>query len=167
MQRRKSQTLMLQMMKLAGVPIMIMSLIAQVMARRHFDISESVDWTELFSGKQAVTDAMLAKGLTAVPFEIKKDEIYQNIMHFAGFCYAALLVVKTRPGGGQNSAPACSTWVWLSRGSTKRKSWSPLGGRSLPCVAEANTVVSRLMALCWVLISKGIHALSCAPPTFE
>eukprot|EP00959_Pyramimonas_sp_CCMP1952_P433561 9079167-Pyramimonas_sp.AAC.1 len=40
MQRRKSQTLMPQM-KLAGVPIAIMSLIAQVMACRHFDISES------------------------------------------------------------------------------------------------------------------------------
>eukprot|EP00959_Pyramimonas_sp_CCMP1952_P241257 5042155-Pyramimonas_sp.AAC.1 len=86
---------------------------------------------------------MIAKGLTAVPYEKLNDATYQNLMHYAGFCYACLLLVKSRVGSGSNSAPVCSTWVWISRGTTKRRPWQPLGDPTIENVANANTMISR------------------------
>ena len=40
-------------------------------------------------------------------------------------------------------APPCSSWVWMSRGRSKRSKYDPLGDVSRTFVADANKAVSR------------------------
>ncbi|CAK0800827.1 unnamed protein product [Prorocentrum cordatum] len=72
-----------------------------------------------------------------------------------GFVNAVLLAARLKSGGGTNAAPVCSTWVWLSRFSTKRRLWYPLGDPHVPCVKDANTMVSRVVAIMWVNCARG------------
>ena len=100
------------------------------------DCSPAVDWVEYFSGDQAVTNAMTKALLQTATFEKNADEIAQNMLTSSGFVNAVLLALRLRAGGGANTAPVCSTWVWLSRHSTKRRLWNPLGSRDFPCVQD-------------------------------
>ena len=42
----------------------------------------------------------------------------------------------------------CSTWVSISRPTTKRSFFCPLGNEALECVAQANIMASRLALVC-------------------
>ena len=83
-----------------------------------------------------MTNAMLGSGLKAATFEKLAAAEKQNMLTTIGFVNAALLAVRVARGGGSNTAPVCSTWVWLSRHTTKRRLWYPLGDPHLPCVQD-------------------------------
>ena len=83
-----------------------------------------------------MTNAMLGAGLKAATFEKLADAEKQNMLTTIGFVNAVLLAVRVARGGGSNTAPVCSTWVWLSRHSTKRRLWYPLGNPHVPCVED-------------------------------
>eukprot|EP00969_Alexandrium_andersonii_P140741 6225839-Alexandrium_andersonii.AAC.1 len=68
------------------------------------------------SGCQAVTDSFLEAGLPAVSFEKNNGRTMQDILHHIGFVYCTALALKLRDGGGSNTAPVCSSWVWVNRG---------------------------------------------------
>ena len=65
-------------------------------------------------------------------------------------CAGALLV----------AGPPCCTWVFLSRGTTRRDIAYPLGRQDLPSVAEANLVVSRLVMLVLSLVASIVYVCS-------
>ena len=74
--------------------------------------SESLDFVEYFAGVEAVTGAMLGAGLAAVGYEIKKHNIFMDILHPQGFLCAMEFALRLKCGfGGGSLAPVCSTWV--------------------------------------------------------
>ena len=78
------------------------------------------------------------------------------------------------PGGGKLTAPVCSSWVFMSRGSTARSAGFPLGKECKLC-EEANTMVSRvciLLLLCaarqiWFVLEQPCNSLLEHHPRFQ
>ncbi|CAJ1447512.1 unnamed protein product [Effrenium voratum] len=112
---------------------------------------------ETFSGMAAVTRAELQAGRTAIPFDVCNDCVRQDFTSPFGFSNALYWALCLQPGSGKLTAPICSTWVWISRGSTGRSRDRPLGSpERSPAVATANTLVSRLMIILMICSAKGI-----------
>lgn len=59
------------------------------------------------------------------------------------FRSALQLVRRIREHGILWASPVCSTWVWMSRGSTGRSAENPLGDITRSAVREGNLMVSR------------------------
>ncbi|CAK9064416.1 unnamed protein product [Durusdinium trenchii] len=84
-------------------------------------------------------------------------------------------VLRLRPGSGKFTAPVCSSWVFLSRGSTGRTSERPLGRRELKSVEDANIMVARiiiLLLLCesrkvWWTLEQPVNSLLERQPLFQ
>ena len=79
---------------------------------------------------------------TAVSFDILDDPLYQNLLTAAGWVHATVLALKIKIGGGALTAPVCSTWVWLSRFSTGRRLWCPLGSKHSKVVQDPLHLIS-------------------------
>lgn len=53
-------------------------------------------------------------------------------------------------------APVCASWVFMSRGTTKRCQTYPLGDESVQCVRAGNLMVARVALMIRLLHSKGV-----------
>ena len=103
---------------------------------------------EYFSGVQAITNEFRTQGFGAASFDIVNDSVSQNLLTDMGFLHAINLALRVKPLQGFTWwATVCSTWVWMCRNTTARSRKRPLGDVSLKCVRDANTMVSRMVAL--------------------
>ena len=57
-------------------------------------------------------------------------------------------LLRVQKGGLAFIAAQCSSWIWLSRSSTKRSSKNPLGDEQCPSTLEGNRLNSRVELLC-------------------
>ena len=110
---------------------------------------------ELFAGKMSVTRAEWAEHRRAVPFEIKLDAGNMDILSSAGYANALFQICNLKPGSGCLSAPVCSSWVFMSRGSTLRTRGRPLGRDNSECVEQGNTMTARVLILMVLAAAKG------------
>ena len=76
-------------------------------------------------------------------------------MSSLGFCIALALALLLKPGGFSMNAPVCSTWVWMSRSTTGRRLWKPLGNRTKNC-KSANIMVARVTLLLYIYEALGV-----------
>lgn len=106
----------------------------------------------------AVTVAEMQEGRKCAAYDMDYDDKYMNILDPQGFAVAVYQVLRIKPGGSLTLAPVCGTWVWLSRGSTKRSAQCPLGDPSASAaVAGANVMVARCVLLIILCASRGIN----------
>ena len=56
------------------------------------------DMAEFFAGERAVTQAFCTRGLRGVAYELKQDDICEDILSRSGFAYAVALVLSLDPG---------------------------------------------------------------------
>ena len=104
-----------------------------------------VEW---FSGVQSVVAAFREQGLKACGFDVENNSWTQDFMSDLGFLNALQRVRRLIPRTGFSSfACVCSSWIFLSRGSTGRSAVNPTGNAELPSVRNANTMVSRTVLL--------------------
>lgn len=102
---RKVLTTSLKILKSFGAPQVLLALVFHTLSAGLPRIS-AIDWLELFAGDRAVTQAHLAAGLAAVPFERKLDPVFQDFLRSEGYNHALQLALALREGGGCNAAPA-------------------------------------------------------------
>ena len=76
-----------------------------------------IDLLHLFSGENNPGKAMQKRGYTTKNFDIRNDNS-QNCVQLLGLLYAGILVAGIVPGGALLAGPDCSSWVWMSRGSS-------------------------------------------------
>lgn len=117
------------------------------------------DHVELFAGKMSVTKGEWAEGRRAVPFEIKLDANNMDILSSAGFANAMFQICNLKPGSGCLSAPVCSSWVFMSRGTTCRTKARPLGRSDNEGVHNGNVMTARVLILMLLASAKGIFWL--------
>eukprot|EP00959_Pyramimonas_sp_CCMP1952_P029723 623763-Pyramimonas_sp.AAC.1 len=139
-----------------GAPAILIRLVTQLYLEPSINMSPTLDSVEYFAGDQQYTRAKARDGRIAVGFEIKDDPVMMDFLNPVGFLYAVSLCCRLKPGGQCVSAPVCSTWVWLSRGSTGRTKRRPLGNQLLKCVRDGNCMVSRLCLLMFIMYAKGV-----------
>ena len=117
------------------------------------------DHVELFAGKMSVTRGEWAEGRTAVPFEINLDANNMDILSSSGFANAVFQICNLKPGSGCLAAPVCSSWVFMSRGTTLRTKARPLGRSDNEGVINGNIMTARVLILMLLASAKGIFWL--------
>ena len=83
-----------------------------------------LDFIEVFAGEAAVTKALRAMGYAGACMDLRRDARH-NVLQPVGFITLLGLVMRLRPRGLLWLAPVCSTWVFMSRGSTGRRELRP------------------------------------------
>ena len=75
------------------------------------------------------------------------DPKQQNILDTVGFSNMIFYVLNLKPGSGAWVAPVCSSWVYMSRGSTGRTKSNPLGWTQYSSVVNQNILAARTVLL--------------------
>ena len=116
-------------------PMVILTLVSLLFGLPGVSLTHYLGHLEMFAGMQAVTNYQLEMGRVAEAFEITKGGEVQDIMSNVGYANALYLTANLNPndGAGKLTAPVCSTWVYMSRFTTKRSSDDPLGRCLLEC----------------------------------
>ena len=103
----------------------------------------------------AVTRAWVNSGYKALAVERNFDSAL-DFLSDSGFCCSMLCCLYLRWGAAALAAPVCSSWIVISRGTTRRVWCAPVGDTSVKCVRDGNVMVSRL-----VILLYGLQALGC------
>ena len=111
-----------------------------------------LDFIEVFAGEAAVTKAFRAMGHVGGCMDLCRDERH-NVLQPIGLMTLLGLVMRLRPRGLLWLAPVCSTWVFMSRGSTGRH--ESIAGRwdSSPYILAQNALSCRMAAACLLVAS--------------
>ncbi|CAL1138139.1 unnamed protein product [Cladocopium goreaui] len=91
----------------------------------------------------SVTIGELEAGRQASAYDVLYDGKYMDMCSVEGFITAVYQTLNVRRGGAVTLAPVCSSWVWVSRHSTKRSKAAPLGDLSARSVQIGNLMVTR------------------------
>lgn len=70
------------------------------------------------------------------------DQVIANVVAASvrvGFIRAVAYTLQLAPNALLHAGPPCSSWVWISRGSTKRSKKNPMGNKSYQSTQDANT----------------------------
>jgi len=58
----------------------------------------AIDAAEFFAGMLAITHGLTMCGFRTVAFEMKQDQVCEDMMSRCGFCYALAVVMALEPG---------------------------------------------------------------------
>lgn len=112
------------------------------------------DFVEVFAGDQAVSKGLRLVGYTGKSLDLRISETH-NVLSATGFLVLLAATMKIREGGLLWAAPPCSTWVFLSRGSTGRN--VALGGNpNSPYVQGQNALVKRLILIWRLCVARRV-----------
>lgn len=134
---------------------MILQIVAWAYLSGLVDGLEPLDAVEFFAGGAAISRALRRAQLTCFSYDIKLQPLLHDMNSPSGWAFALSLILRTSPGGLIWFGIVCSSWVWMSRGSTGRDEINVLGSASSPAAVSGNLMVSRVMALYWVAIARG------------
>ena len=108
---------------------------------------------------------LLEEGRSSIPIDLEIDPHGMDLTTSRGFSNAIYQLLNVRPGGGHTSAPVCSTWVFMSRGSTLRSVASPLGRSDSESVRIGNLLAARAIILLLIASAKSIFWILEQPGT--
>ncbi len=117
--------------------------------------TRDLDFLETFAGDSSISRGLRLQGLVGAAMDLRFDAKH-DIMTSVGFLCALKLLARVRPGGLFWSAPPCSSWVFMSRGSTGRhESVAGWHGTS-PFVTTQNALAARVASLCSLASARGV-----------
>ena len=137
---------------LMGLPCWFFNMIW--LAVRTFDASRDLVCFENFAGVGEILSAFARDGFASEGFDYSWDPNFMDFNSSQGFLLALLLTLRLVPEGCNWYATVCSTWVWMSRASTKRTIMAPMGRRTLAKVKQANAQVARMVLLTTLCLAK-------------
>ena len=94
------------------------------------------------------------RSFKALTFDVL-DSCEQDILSSEGFAFLVRQVCRVRRTGICVLAPVCRTWSWMSRHSSGRSPLEPLGTGKCPAADEGNEMVSKIVLLMKLIISRG------------
>lgn len=121
----------------------------QAVRVRHF-----VEW---FCGTGGLTTACSQLGLLVSWYDCILDPVKMNLLTDAGMAAAILLCLSLVVGGTAWFGVPCSTFVFMSRGHTKRSRMKPKGNVKRQDVRQANLIVERVSFLIKILAKRKVH----------
>ena len=133
-----------------GAPVAFFNILRAV--RHRVPGSPSLRCLDGFCGHAAIMKSFLARNQRAVGYDRSLTGRNHDILTAEGFCTALVFCLSLMPGKALSHwGPPCSSWVYMSRGSTGRRVYNPMGilliGETTPSVGESNMLVSRLVLL--------------------
>ena len=154
----------LQLLKANNCSRVAFQLVYLVLSAGIVDNQSALHCVEFFAGQGAVSRALQDRGWATAQFERDGDPLTQDMLTIAGFVNAIALILRLQPGGLVWFGIVCSSWVWLSRGSTRRSIVNPSGNTARSCVRMGNVMTSRVMLL-YEIASKLGHLVILEQPT--
>ena len=137
-------------------------------------------WADLFCGTGGIGAALRRHGLTrGTSADLLLNPKIMDILTASGWAFYIRICLHVVIYGLVFMAPPCSSFVWMSVGTTKRSKKNPKGDTKLRCVRNANEIVRRvvfLMKLCtyrkvqWVVeqpLTSSLWNLPCVKNFFE
>lgn len=135
-----------------GVPPQMVMLVHYLLGlrptHRHLDI------VEVFCGEAELSKAFQLEGMQVKSFDLCRSPSH-NLATTVGFLLVLQSILELRVGGVLWGALPCSSWVYVSRGTSKRSKESPMGDVSQRSVREANLLTSRFVLLLLVAVARG------------
>ena len=120
--------------------------------------ARDLDFIEWFAGIGNIHAAMELAGYASVKCDIDFDREAHDVICKEGMLHSCQLVRRLRRGGLETLGTVCSSWVFMSRSSTGRYEFAPLGVLPRSAVVEgANRMVAFMS-----LIMLWSTALSCS-----
>ncbi len=114
-----------------------------------------LDFCEVFAGTGAVHRGLLAHGLRGRAIDLSYDEGH-NVLKPEGLLLVLSTILDLKPGAILWAAPPCSSWIFMSRGSTGRHK-EVQGYTWLPKVVVATALVERLVLALELATLRGAH----------
>ena len=102
--------------------------------------------------------AFRAKGYNSEGYDISTNP-KEDLSTTMGFILALRGVLRLKIGGLLWGGVPCSTWVYISRGTSGRSAAQPMGNTRMACVRAANLVTARFAALVLVAVARGAQWL--------
>ncbi len=122
------------------------------------DLAEEpmLDFGEVFAGEGRVSASLRAEGFVGRSLDVAYSPDH-DVLTPVGLLLLLKTALELRTGGVLWAAPPCSTWVFLSRGSTLRTRTEPEGNRLSRAVVAQNALVERLCLVLEILCHRGVH----------
>ena len=146
-----------KVLRYRALKIMLDRLAATAAASAAASANRDLDFVELFAGDHAVSRGLRAYGYRGLTFDIRTIDPKHDILTPVGFLAALAAINRLRPKGLLFAAPVCSTWVFMSRGSTGRDLTLAGHWQTSRSVKAANAMVARVAALCHFAAKAGSH----------
>jgi len=134
-----------------GLPRVVFPIIAYLLS---LGIERDLDCVELFSGAGALNHAFQDLGMTSDKLDVELNPLH-DMNKTPGILHALKLCLRLKVGGILWCGVPCSTWVFMSRGSTGRSAGAPLGRETSPAVVAANILASRVVVCILVAVARG------------
>jgi len=99
-----------------------------------------LDFLELFAGCRRLTDAFIAAGWQGCAMDVKYGAILYNFYTPVGKAQLLKNALRLRAFGLCHASPVCSTYVWMSRSTSKRSKSDPYGDTSRADIRQANNM---------------------------
>ena len=113
---------------------------------------------DYYAGQGLILDEALKCGFAGLSFEINDDNIRQDALSPEGlitqFVYA--LRMEDHYRSLAHWGTVCSSWIWMSRSSTGRAVWQPLGDSWSASARAGNVMVSRMALVLYLLVAKQV-----------
>ena len=120
--KARGRSLELRCLAHVGAPLILLQLVYALQQSQALHETSQLDSLELFAGQKAYTRAILADGRVAVGLELNDappdTPDVMDFMSARGYALALHLSWKLHRAAQAVAAPVCSSWVWISRGST-------------------------------------------------
>ena len=113
-------------------------------------------FVEFFCGSGGLVAAAVELGLRTAWYDAQLGSARMDICTDEGFAMAIGLALSLCRGGVAWFGVPCSTFVWISRGHTKRSRRKPLGDESRRDVQDANVILLRVVLLLQVLALRQV-----------
>ena len=119
-------------------------------------VLRNLDLVDICAGKARITRWALWANLQAVAID-RSYSPHLDINSNTGYAIALTAVLRTKPRTGLIfMGPQCSSWVWISRGTTQRSCENPDGHDGVQSVMEGNELNLRVGLMCMIATKLGI-----------
>ena len=137
----------------AGLPILIFNLLLWMEVHMSPSSDRKYQCMEAYSGLGQVAKAFREGGMRSWEYDIDTDGLNEDACCAEGMLTMMQKLLMLEPGAIAHWATVCSSWVWMSSGTTDRHRYlRPEGNPALPSVRDGNMQAAR-MSLFMVLMS--------------
>ena len=154
-------------LKSTNAPLVLFQMlwfVQQSMTGMHVPIN--LQFADYFMGVGHLKAHFESRGYPSVGYEILSDPINQDACSVQGFLTMLVYALRLRDGCKQNGielfralshwGTVCSSWIFVSMGSTGRSKDRPEGNQSVPSVRKGNIMVARMFLVLWLLRCKRV-----------
>jgi len=129
----------------------LLGLAAREVMRQAPGIERRHEFMEVFAGAAGCSQAVRHDGLQAATFDREGPHGHESedITQLSGLIWAGMLICSVTENGLCWFAPQCSTWTWMSRGTSRRSQEDCIGDESRADVSEANVTA---MCMRWAYL---------------